>query len=259
MIVPDPTWAVITISGPNISSFLSNLFTNIVAATPHYGALLNEKGRIVSDAFITTSPHPLIILPSSRITAAQNHLMHHALFTPITCTRSSYNVYRSLHPQTPLDSSVHFEDPRTQHLGEWILTHTPHPESLPIAQPQIILQKRLTLGIAEGTDIPYEKGIIVHYNFYKLNAISTSKGCYLGQELIARAIHTGTQHKNVVPITAASHLLENEQLYSANGNTAGHVIYHKDGHGIALCKTQAFGTTLKANNEEVLCGIPFGS
>lgn len=63
------------------------------------------------------------------------------------------------------------------------------------------LLMRLDLGVAEGcSEIPKEKAIPLEYNLAWLNAISFEKGCYLGQELIARTHHRGVIRKRVMPI-----------------------------------------------------------
>ena len=45
-----------------------------------------------------------------------------------------------------------------------------------------------------GKEIPLE------YNFAALNAISFEKGCYIGQELIARTHHRGVIRKRLIPL-----------------------------------------------------------
>ncbi|KAJ3691154.1 hypothetical protein LUZ61_020318 [Rhynchospora tenuis] len=59
---------------------------------------------------------------------------------------------------------------------------------------------RLMIGIAEGSsEIPKGEAIPLEYNFAGLNAISFDKGCYVGQELIARTHHRGVIRKRLTP------------------------------------------------------------
>mmetsp|Transcript_12955 Transcript_12955/g.15577 ORF Transcript_12955/g.15577 Transcript_12955/m.15577 type:complete len:271 (+) Transcript_12955:2-814(+) len=53
-------------------------------------------------------------------------------------------------------------------------------------------------GIAEGTEIQGKTALECNQEF--LNAVSFSKGCYLGQELTARSHHTGVIRKRIMPI-----------------------------------------------------------
>lgn len=47
---------------------------------------------------------------------------------------------------------------------------------------------------------PTGEAIPLEYNFVGLNAISFDKGCYVGQELIARTHHRGVIRKRLVPL-----------------------------------------------------------
>ncbi|KAL9268078.1 putative transferase, mitochondrial [Drosera capensis] len=60
---------------------------------------------------------------------------------------------------------------------------------------------RLEKGVAEGsTEIPKGEAMPLEYNLAGLNAISFDKGCYVGQELIARTHHRGVIRKRLLPI-----------------------------------------------------------
>ncbi|KAJ3672526.1 hypothetical protein LUZ60_007247 [Juncus effusus] len=59
---------------------------------------------------------------------------------------------------------------------------------------------RILRGVPEGsTEIPKGEAIPLEYNFAALNAISFDKGCYIGQELIARTHHRGVIRKRLTP------------------------------------------------------------
>lgn len=51
-----------------------------------------------------------------------------------------------------------------------------------------------TLDVGAGEAIPLE------YNLAGLNAISFEKGCYIGQELVARTHHRGVIRKRLMPV-----------------------------------------------------------
>ncbi|KAL8166167.1 hypothetical protein V2J09_007666 [Rumex salicifolius] len=60
---------------------------------------------------------------------------------------------------------------------------------------------RLEKGVAEGsTEIPKGEAIPLEYNLAGLNAISFDKGCYVGQELVARTHHRGVIRKRLLPL-----------------------------------------------------------
>ena len=65
---------------------------------------------------------------------------------------------------------------------------------------------RSKLGVCdEGVDeIPPGNAMPLEYNIGYLNGVSFHKGCYLGQELIARTHHTGVVRKRTVPLKLTS-------------------------------------------------------
>ena len=68
--------------------------------------------------------------------------------------------------------------------------------------PSLYKQHLYKHGIAENHDnIKYATSIPLEYNIVLLDGVSFSKGCYLGQELIAKTHHTGVVRKRIMPIT----------------------------------------------------------
>jgi folate-binding protein YgfZ len=57
---------------------------------------------------------------------------------------------------------------------------------------------RKLAGIAEGSEIASRTALECNQDF--INAISFSKGCYLGQELTARSQFTGVVRKRIIPV-----------------------------------------------------------
>mmetsp|Transcript_22758 Transcript_22758/g.32103 ORF Transcript_22758/g.32103 Transcript_22758/m.32103 type:complete len:307 (-) Transcript_22758:135-1055(-) len=61
-------------------------------------------------------------------------------------------------------------------------------------------------GVAEGSEIAGKTALETNQDF--LNAVSFTKGCYLGQELTARSNHIGTIRKRVMPIIIVDTMTE---------------------------------------------------
>lgn len=253
----DPTWTALHVSGTNIGAFLNSLFSNNIKEHPCYGAFLNTKGRIISDAFIALKDDALIIAPSQHLHILKNHLTHQALFTSLDIKQAKESVLRTYDDKSaPEGSLLSFEDPRTPLLGFW---HVAAQQSSAPCD-HTIVKKRLLLGIAEGENIPAEKGFALHYNFHNINGLSFDKGCYIGQELITRTWHLGALRKNVVPCKANHPLSHGEPLLNAEQASTGHIIQWSQDVGIALCDTTAFGATLSTKaGHHVHCGYPFGA
>ncbi|KAH7685697.1 Transcription factor component of CCR4 transcriptional complex domain-containing protein [Dioscorea alata] len=97
-----------------------------------------------------------------------------------------------------------FADPRLDCLGFRGIfpssTLPPLVEADKEAEEEHYLLWRLERGVAEGsTEIPKGEAIPLEYNLAVLNAISFDKGCYVGQELVARTHHRGVIRKRLVP------------------------------------------------------------
>ena len=251
----DHTWNALCITGADVIPFLNNLFSNDIKDTPCYGAFLDTKGRVISDAFILPRKTPIIVAPTQRLQNLTQHLSHQALFTQLSITQAPEVIFRTQDAlSTPPQTLVSFADPRTPLLGFWHIA--PHQDS---AQPcENITCKRLQLGIAEGENIPAAKGFALHYNLHNLNGISFKKGCYLGQELITRTWHLGVLRKNVIPCITDCALPHGEALFNQKKELLGHMLQSHTNFGLALCNTEAFGTTLcTENHHKVHCGHPF--
>jgi folate-binding protein YgfZ len=68
---------------------------------------------------------------------------------------------------------------------------------------EVYRRYRISLGVAEGDqEIPSGEAIALEYNIDQggLHGISFSKGCYIGQELMARTHFKGVVRKRIVPV-----------------------------------------------------------
>ncbi|CAK9321651.1 unnamed protein product [Citrullus colocynthis] len=107
---------------------------------------------------------------------------------------------------------------------------------------------RLEKGVAEGsTEIQKGEAIPLEYNLVGLNAISFDKGCYVGQELVARTHHRGVIRKRVVPLKFLNDRGEDveqkvspgsEVINSASNNKAGNVIAALGSRGLGLLRLE---------------------
>ncbi|KAG6543440.1 hypothetical protein Mapa_015110 [Marchantia paleacea] len=98
-----------------------------------------------------------------------------------------------------------YEDPRLGELGHrGVFPGNTTPPLVTADQnvdDEYYLLWRLEQGVAEGsTEIPKGEAIPLEYNLAGLNAISFEKGCYIGQELVARTHHRGVIRKRLMPV-----------------------------------------------------------
>ena len=90
-----------------------------------------------------------------------------------------------------LDAPRNNRDKRTNHFSKLMNNFFPH-------TPGTYSVLRKLSGIAEGSEITSRTALECNQEF--LNAISFSKGCYLGQELTARSQFTGVVRKRILPV-----------------------------------------------------------
>ncbi|WOL18126.1 transferase, mitochondrial [Canna indica] len=98
-----------------------------------------------------------------------------------------------------------FRDPRLDCLGFRGIFPTNSTPPLVEADKEVNEQHyllwRFQKGIPEGsTEIPKGEAVPLEYNLVGLNAISFDKGCYVGQELVARTHHRGVIRKRLFPL-----------------------------------------------------------
>eukprot|EP00252_Welwitschia_mirabilis_P014857 TRINITY_DN32901_c0_g1_i1.p1 TRINITY_DN32901_c0_g1~~TRINITY_DN32901_c0_g1_i1.p1 ORF type:complete len:417 (+),score=69.13 TRINITY_DN32901_c0_g1_i1:131-1381(+) len=99
-----------------------------------------------------------------------------------------------------------FNDPRLSSLGlRGLFAADTVPPLVDVdkeVDEQYYLLRRLKEGVPEGPkEIPKGEAIPLEYNLAGLNAISFDKGCYVGQEFIARTHHRGVIRKRILPVT----------------------------------------------------------
>ncbi len=111
------------------------------------------------------------------------------------------------------DSIICVPDPRFAKLGYRVVSSNNEVNISEYFENQMTIKNELGAykqelykrGIAEnGDDISYGKSIPLEYNIVLLDGVSFDKGCYLGQELIAKTHHTGVVRKRIVPIEIIS-------------------------------------------------------
>lgn len=104
---------------------------------------------------------------------------------------------------------------------------------------------RAKLGVCEGVDeIPPGNAMPLEYNIAYLNGVSFNKGCYLGQELIARTHHTGVIRKRTVPFkfmdpkADANHFEPGVRVRTSDEKAAGKVCMIYGQYGVGLMRLE---------------------
>jgi folate-binding protein YgfZ len=202
---------LIRLEGADKVAFLQGLVTNDVSKIASnellYAALLTPQGKFLNDLFITETEKGDWLIDCENPSYLIKKLNFFKLRSAVELINlaDQYEVYAvwgegsSSFKKNVEDVLV--TDPRLPDLGYRLY----HQKGLPINSSLMELEDydhhRLKLGVADGSrDIPPQKGVILEYNFDELGAINWDKGCYVGQELMARTHYRGAIHKRLLPV-----------------------------------------------------------
>lgn len=239
--------AVLAISGPQARDFLQGLVTNdivggLAPGSGLYTALLSPQGKILFDFLVTEGDGALLLdVARDRHDALLKKLTMYRLRSKVEIeARDQLGVYVNLtgHPDNRIvsyaDRAVTFADPRLVDSKDGSLglrsigAKAEMPANLP--GPRDYHQHRLALGVPETEDFGIEKIFALDAGLAELNAISFTKGCYVGQELTSRMKHRATSRKRILTMTAEDPLpaegamtrggVEIGELLSSHGHTA---------------------------------------
>lgn len=228
------SYHLLRIGGADRINFLQGLVTQdvttVTADTVRFAALLNSAGRFIADMLLLSDGDNLYLrVAASQSAAILQRLTLYKLrskvdlalitdsFCQVSWSETGGHVANLFGlPNQP--GSCHIND-----AGGWCLVDPRHAglgvlhislagqQALPLPIPPPPAKcsdadaddyryHQLELGIPEGaTDLEAERSIILEYGYDGLGALSWSKGCYIGQELMARTHHRGQVRKALLP------------------------------------------------------------
>lgn len=197
--------SVISLRGSSTVKLLQSLCTNDVVAwkrdAPLYAAFLTNKGRILADVMMYggTSDDEEVLLEVSTAQKAQfvKHLKMYKLRSDVKITETDLSV--SLREGSSGGRDPRLSDGQERYVGSVAGDWT--------------RRDRLAAGIGHGVELSNK--IPLECNLDALNGVSFDKGCYLGQELTARAKHRGTVRKRLVPLLVGSNDIKNLRFLDA--------------------------------------------
>jgi tRNA-modifying protein YgfZ len=203
---------IIKISGAEALGFLHRLVTNslldLEPGTARYAALLSGQGKLLFDFFVVPlaeGPEAGCLLDClrSQIPDLAKKLNLHKLRVPITIEDVSASLaVAAIWGEPPPDSfsGLAFADPRAEGLGLRLIAP---PSSLAFATtPQDDYEAhRTALGVPKGgIDFPYGDAFVHDADLDWLNGVDFQKGCYPGQEVVARVHFRKSARKRILKV-----------------------------------------------------------
>lgn len=256
---------VIGISGPDTREFLQGLvtcdMTRVTPDTAAYGALLSPQGKILFDFLIVEHEGGFLIDAPLALTAdLAKRLGFYRLRAKIVIAIESGGL--SLDTQSDNDMTVAaswgndpalpgalaiFTDPRAA-LGLRIIA----PRRVTLALPgyeSAYEARRIEAGVPQGgVDFAYGETFPHEANLDRLQGVDFSKGCFIGQEVVARVEHRGTARKRVARVTFKGPLLDAGVRVMAGQTEIGVIGSSYFGHALAMLRLDKAAAALAAGH-----------
>lgn len=257
LVVPLASEGVLTVQGPDAQKFLQGQattdFTQVTAEQSRLGCLANLKGRaVISFRAVHWQEHTLhLVMDAPLVATAKSQLQKYIVFSKAQLSTPELAVIGVMGEQAvtlltqvfgvcpaDIDDTVSTEQVaivRAQGENRFVV--------LIKAEALATVWSQLTAGAAVGTLNHWRLGQIAagesqvlaettelyqpqELNFPALNGVSYTKGCYTGQEIIARLHFRGKLKQWSHHFTGEQSTLPalNTQLYDESGHAQGHVV-----------------------------------
>ena len=232
--------AVLSVSGPEAQSFLHTLVTADVTdgARLAYAGLLTPQGKLQFDFFIAREAERFLIdCAASQRDGLLKRLALYKLRARVVIAPAP-ELKVSVSPDTGI------ADPRWDGMGfRSIGPEAPHGASASYHA------HRIASGIAD-TDQDLASGDFFAHeaNLDQLNAVSFSKGCYVGQEIVARMEHRGTARSRILPVALDGAAPAHGTALTAGGKAIGTLLSSSGRLALAVVRLDKLQDALSAGD-----------
>jgi tRNA-modifying protein YgfZ len=225
-----PDRAVIRVAGEGALAFLHNLLTaDLTTPKPAYAALLTPQGKIMHDLFVVPDGDTIWLdAASQQAPDLLKRLIMYRLRAKLDIAVDDTKAIAV----SPSPADNFYADPRTSSIGYRAIINsspgTPGEELYDVA--------RLSLGLADSiADIGSGELFVHEANFDQLNAVSFTKGCYVGQEVVSRTHHRHTARNRILPVTVDGPIPKGTDIMSGE-TRIGTMLSSHDTQGLALIR-----------------------
>lgn len=232
---------IVRVSGPDARKLLQGLVTNDLEAhdptAPIFAGLLSPQGKILFDFFIVPSGETILIdILRESVAAFIKRLAMYKLRADVAISDMSSELKVLARWSEGDDAKVEdlgavdFADPRELQLGTRIIAsqNTTGPTLAPTSNSSAWDERRVALGVPEGgKDYAFGDAYPHDADFDVFNGVSFTKGCYVGQEIVARMQHKSVVRKRVIkivgdaPLQSGADILLGEVPIGRVGTVAG--------------------------------------
>jgi hypothetical protein len=266
---------VIKVAGLDATTFLHKLLTNSMLDIPEgesrYTGLLTAQGKLMFDFFVAPLPEGaaaghFIDCLREQVSELMKKLNFHKMRWKITIEDQSdaLGVAAFWGEAAPaIDSALVYRDMRAPGMGQRLIA--PHSELARIdgSDEAAYEAHRVAEGVPKGgLDFAYGDTFLHDANLDFLHGVDFKKGCYVGQEVVARVHFRNSARKRIVKIRfdgptpeAGTQVMAGETAIGQVGSTAG-------SQGLAMLRldrleeAKSAGTAVKAGEAAVDVTVP---
>ncbi len=202
-------FSLLRIEGKNAQIFVNRFTTNDLINNQYsYNFFLNSKGRYLSDSFIFVENTDLLFLEThnSQRTRLIEHLNFYKLNQKIEITDLS-NSFFIIYSTNMIEKDLALYSKKDSRYYKMCFRSAVYRDKSSSIEKNNLYEKDLYVhdkyrySIIDGyLDLIYNKSIPLEFAGEQLNAISFTKGCYLGQELISRVKTQGVIRKKIYQV-----------------------------------------------------------
>lgn len=233
---------VLALTGADRVDFLQGLVTNDVSkAGIVYAALLTPQGKYIADFFVIGEAERVLIdVATDFAPTLFQRLSMYRLRADVKIAQTEIVVSRGT-GDAPDGALI---DPRTPALG-WRL-YGDQPLSDDTDWDALRVAHLVPEAGVELTPDTY----ILEANFEALHGVDFRKGCFVGQEIVARMKHKTELRKGLCRVTVSGQAVAGDTI-SADDKPAGVLHTVSAGHGIAYLRFDRANGLLQAGNGTV--------
>lgn len=249
MQIIDHSRSLIAVTGEDAATFLQGLITQDIHAAnaaPVFSAILSPQGKWADDFFILKQPDGYWLDVRTRTADA--------LIKKLSLYKLRAKV--GIHPVAGRHLAYMetgkggFADPRHPALPArmWFEGEAAPAGSISLEQ---LLIERLEHALPEGGVDATENETLLDLGYDLLNAVSFTKGCYVGQEVTARMHYKSISRKGFYHVRAHGDLPREATAITANGKTIAQLRSRHLDQGIAFAKFEDVGEHKDAEIEGI--------
>jgi folate-binding protein YgfZ len=266
---------VIEVAGADVTAFLQRLITNSVRDIPkgegRYSGLLTAQGKLMFDFFVVPLPEGAdagYLFDCVRAQAGDliKRLNLHKMRAKIAIEDKSekFGVAAAFGGEAPANvEGVVYRDMRAPGMGLRIIALREALANIKDAGEAAYEAHRIAQGVPKGgADFVYGDAFVHDVNLDLMNGVDFKKGCYVGQEVVARVHFRKSARKRIVKIhfdgpapAPGTQIIAGDTNIGQIGSTAA-------GEGLAtlridrLEEARAAGAVIKAGDASVAVTLP---